>query len=171
MAHHTQAVGVSSSRRTMIEVRPAQAKDLPFVVNWYADYLDQSVSERVLYRSMEHTDHRLLIAEVGHSISGFAHTVWSGGPSELIGLAVASSYRGRGVARHLISALLQSFVGTSCTELWLEVRADNTSALDIYRRTGAQVTGLRPRYYRDGTDAVLMSYSMVGDAPSASSSD
>ena len=155
----------------MIKIRLATATDLKLIVNWYAEYLEQNVSERALCTSMERADDRLLIAEVGDSISGFAHTVWSGGPSELLGIAVASPFRGRGVGRRLVATLLQSFVGTACTELWLEVRADNTSALTLYRQTGACITGSRPRYYRDGTDAVLMSYSMVGDRGSSVGSD
>ena len=155
----------------MSKIRLATATDLKSIVKWYADYLEQSVSERELYRSIERIGDRLLIAEVDDSISGFAHSVWSGGPSELLGIAVASPFRGRGVGRHLMASLLQSFVGTACTELWLEVRADNTSAINLYRRTGACITGSRSRYYRDGTDAVLMSYSMVGDRGSSAGSD
>ena len=40
---------------------------------------------------------------------------------------------------------------------FLEVRVGNEAAQEMYRRFGFQVTGRRPKYYRDNDeDAILM---------------
>ena len=41
-------------------------------------------------------------------------------------------------------------------ELFLEVRADNPIARALYDSLGFEQIGVRPRYYRDGVDAILM---------------
>ena len=38
----------------------------------------------------------------------------------------------------------------------LEVRADNPRAQQLYRRYGFEQIHVRPRYYRDGVDALIM---------------
>jgi ribosomal-protein-alanine N-acetyltransferase len=39
---------------------------------------------------------------------------------------------------------------------WLEVRRDNEAAIGLYASMGWGPAGLRPRYYGDGCDALLM---------------
>jgi ribosomal-protein-alanine N-acetyltransferase len=40
--------------------------------------------------------------------------------------------------------------------IWLEVHADNQAALGLYAQLGFAAVGRRPKYYRDGGDAVLL---------------
>ena len=44
----------------------------------------------------------------------------------------------------------------SAKDLLLEVRADNPRAQGLYKRPGFEEIHRRPRYYRDGVDAVIM---------------
>jgi ribosomal-protein-alanine N-acetyltransferase len=54
-------------------------------------------------------------------------------------------------------ALLQALIHTEGTEMcWLEVRADNTPAIALYSHEGFEHIAVRKRYYRDGSDAVVM---------------
>jgi ribosomal-protein-alanine N-acetyltransferase len=41
-------------------------------------------------------------------------------------------------------------------DVLLEVRADNPRAQQLYRRFGFEQIHVRPRYYRDGVDALIM---------------
>jgi len=45
--------------------------------------------------------------------------------------------------------------------IWLEVHAQNLPALALYQRLGFAEVGRRPKYYRDGGDAVLMTLGAV----------
>lgn len=43
-------------------------------------------------------------------------------------------------------------------EIWLEVHEKNSKALNFYKKMNFEETGRRPRYYADGSDAILMIY-------------
>ena len=79
--------------------------------------------------------------------------------SEILSLAVASAYRQRGWARHLLAAAIDESAARGADTLGLEVAQDNTIAIALYRRAGFRVVGHRANYYtRDGTtiDADIM---------------
>ncbi len=67
------------------------------------------------------------------------------GEREILNLAVEPSQRRRGVAR----ALLQAELGDEKTQWFLEVRASNTGAIELYQNSGFRVAGRREAYYRD----------------------
>jgi ribosomal protein S18 acetylase RimI-like enzyme len=55
-------------------------------------------------------------------------------------LAVAPPFRGRGIGRALLDAVAQHARQTDCCKVTLEVRADNATALALYRRAGFEST-------------------------------
>lgn len=71
-------------------------------------------------------------------------------------IAVAPRAQGQGVGRELLDLLLAEAAGRHCSQVFLEVRADNTTAIALYQRRGFEPTGLRRGYYGPGQDAVLM---------------
>lgn len=71
-------------------------------------------------------------------------------------IAVHPECRGRGVARMLLSCLLETAEGTGCTEVLLEVAADNAPALALYESEGFEVIARRSSYYGPGMDALIM---------------
>lgn len=82
------------------------------------------------------------------------------GPAWEINLiAVAPSFRGRGYLKEFVEQLslrIQADRRFALSDsIDLEVRADNRAAIRAYEKCGFQHVGLRPRYYRDGEDAIL----------------
>ena len=71
-------------------------------------------------------------------------------------IAVAPDYEGRGIGTHLLRLMIDTAIERSATDLLLEVRADNPRARALYERHGFDAIHRRPRYYRDGVDAVIM---------------
>lgn len=72
----------------------------------------------------------------------------------LLDIAAASDGGGRG--RALLSALALAAKARGCAKISLEVSAANARALAFYAKAGAFVVGRRPKFYYDGSDAVLM---------------
>jgi [ribosomal protein S18]-alanine N-acetyltransferase len=78
------------------------------------------------------------------------------GHFEVLFLGTRADFRRKGLQEVLLAHFLK-FHKTS--HLWLECRADNHPAICLYSKLGFTKTGLRPRYYKDGMDAILMNFS------------
>jgi ribosomal-protein-alanine N-acetyltransferase len=77
--------------------------------------------------------------------------------ADLETIAVDQQYQRRGLGALLLRALTEELRKEQVTELILEVRASNRTALGFYRARGFEETGRRVRYYADPEeDAVLM---------------
>jgi len=71
-------------------------------------------------------------------------------------LAVAPDYRGQGVARALLAAVLLEAWRRGARKSLLEVRRSNTAALHLYYGLGFAAVGLRPGYYEDTHEDALL---------------
>lgn len=72
-------------------------------------------------------------------------------------IAVAADARGSGIGRMLLHAVLSEASARRVREVFLEVRADNPVAANLYASEGFVEIGRRPRYYQPGdVDAVIM---------------
>ncbi len=81
----------------------------------------------------------------------------------LLNFTVNPAYQQQGWARVMLEALAVWSRGQNAHELWLEVRASNARALQVYKAHGFQMVNLRRDYYPAGPnkngceDAVVMS--------------
>jgi len=142
----------------VIELRRATYEDLTTIQALYRLHLGQMVDKDWLRKSSSSSENILCVFQVDEVLADFIHAVWSGGPYELFGICVRPELRRRGLADAGMKQLLSELSARKVTELWLEVRANNHGALHLYTKTGAIETGVRARYYPDGTDAILMTY-------------
>lgn len=98
--------------------------------------------------------HHYLSAREGDALVGYVGLARAGREAEIHTLAVDPAYQRRGIGRALLRAVLDHAVGAT---VFLEVRTDNKSAIQLYRSEGFDVIGIRRRYYRSsGADAFTM---------------
>jgi len=72
-------------------------------------------------------------------------------------LATRPDYRRQGIAKKLLSHALHYLISEGAQSSFLEVRASNTAAQEMYRKFGYKESGRRPHYYKDNDeDAILM---------------
>jgi ribosomal-protein-alanine N-acetyltransferase len=84
-----------------------------------------------------------------------------GGQADVLTMAVAQDRWGMGIGTRLLEALIDEARRRCCTEMFLEVRADNTRAQRLYRGHGFEKIGIRRAYYQpSGTDAIVMRRSL-----------
>ena len=76
--------------------------------------------------------------------------------AHLMLLCVGQEHQRRGLGRQLLDWLLKSARVAGIAAVQLELRADNASALDFYRRFGFIETQRVPDYYDRGIDARRM---------------
>jgi len=113
----------------------------PFAAGW---------SREALAAELERPDSIFLVAPG----RGYALARVAGAECALLDLAAAED--GRGAGRALFSALTLAAKARGCARLTFEASALNTRALDFYAKAGARIVGRRPKFYYDGSDAVLL---------------
>jgi ribosomal-protein-alanine N-acetyltransferase len=98
------------------------------------------------------------------AIAGFCLAWRAADELQLIELATLPRYRRRGVARALLSELVEHGRCHGARLVLLEVRRSNGAAIALYESAGFRATGVRRRYYAsNGEDALIM---MLGLDPS-----
>ena len=98
-------------------------------------------------------------AECGRAMAGYAGLMFipGGKQADVLTIAVRPAYWGQGIGSALLDALLDAARDRGCTEVFLEVRADNPRAHGLYRRRGFEELGVRRGYYQpSGVDAIVM---------------
>ncbi len=105
------------------------------------------------------------------ALTGLALSLWDGAHCicfvygrqvldefEVDRVATHPDHRRRGLARQLLEHLRARAPEWGLAKIFLEVAARNAPALGLYEKLGFQRQGLRRAYYRDGDDAVMMSW-------------
>jgi ribosomal-protein-alanine N-acetyltransferase len=69
-------------------------------------------------------------------------------------VAVDPAYRRRGIASRLMHDLFER--ADRDRPFTLEVRVSNAGAIALYERYGFKHSGIRPRYYNNAEDALIM---------------
>lgn len=97
----------------------------------------------------------------GRRIVGFLFYQLILDQAELLNIALRLSFQGEGLGSRLLDFCLTELRGTA-TQLHLEVRASNFSAIALYLSRGFKQVGQRRAYYRSESereDALVMIYS------------
>ncbi|MBO0755091.1 MAG: GNAT family N-acetyltransferase [Bradyrhizobiaceae bacterium] len=97
-----------------------------------------------LLRDRNVVAHRATVAGI---ITGFILSRQAGDEAEVLSIAVAASYRRRGVARRLLDLHLRRLAGLGVRAVLLEVDEDNVPARRLYTHAGFSTVGRREGYY------------------------
>ena len=108
--------------------------------------------------------HRLLIdravvahrAMIGRTMVGFILSRMAAGEAEILSVAIAPAWRGRGFARPLLDLHLRRLAGLGVRAVFLEVDENNEPACRLYRNAGFSEVGVRKGYYQEGASALVL---------------
>ena len=82
------------------------------------------------------------------TVRAFALSRFVADQGELMNIAVAPAWRGRGEGGRLLDDAVAAAVAAGCEAMWLEVRASNAGAQALYAGRGFALVGKRRGYYR-----------------------
>jgi len=77
---------------------------------------------------------------------------------------VTQAARRQGIGDALLRAAKDFALRRGATRMFLEVAVGNVAALGLYRKHGFSQVGRRPRYYANGSDALVMRAELAGAA-------
>jgi [ribosomal protein S18]-alanine N-acetyltransferase len=78
----------------------------------------------------------------------------------LLMIATHPEARRKGVARALVSQLIEFAFDKNVMHIFLEVRRSNAAAIALYRAFGFYLLSIRKNYYADGEDALEMTLAL-----------
>jgi ribosomal protein S18 acetylase RimI-like enzyme len=138
-----------------VTIRPATAQDLSAIA------AIQGLSpEASHWKPVTYLQYICTVCEIDGMVQGFLVVrAVGGGENEVLNLAVDPRARRRGVAKGLLAHAFTASRGA----WFLEVRASNARALDLYQKLGFVAAGTRQGYYQDGPNgspenAIVMRY-------------
>ncbi|MEJ2765508.1 ribosomal protein S18-alanine N-acetyltransferase [Photobacterium sp. MCCC 1A19761] len=102
-----------------------------------------------------------LALEVGQQVVGYCYGQLVAGEATLLNIAVAPECQGKGYGKILLDGFIDRLTELGAEEIWLEVRASNSRAYQLYESVGFNEINRRYGYYPTATgreDALIMTY-------------
>jgi ribosomal-protein-alanine N-acetyltransferase len=96
--------------------------------------------------------------EEPHAILGYICRWLIGDEIQILNVAVHPERRQGGIGRALVTLVMQEAEARHVSTVTLEVRRDNTAAIQLYRTFGFTEHGVRRNYYARGEDALIMTW-------------
>lgn len=104
-------------------------------------------SEKSIASELDNPLSLWLVALSDEQVIGYVGSQFVMDEADMMNIAVAESFRRRGVARELVNALVSALTSRHVRSLTLEVRASNEAAKSLYDAMGFRQVGRRPNYY------------------------
>ena len=113
-------------------------------------------SEALVADELPRADRVWWAAYEGEALAGYAGGWIVDGQVQILKVGVDPAMRRRGIARELLAHVAADARDLGASRCSLEVRAGIVGAQELYAALGFRSLGVRPRYYSDGEDAVIM---------------
>jgi ribosomal-protein-alanine N-acetyltransferase len=143
-----------------LHIEPGTAADAETLAKLHAGafYRGWPREEFAAYLADPRTTPAYVACDAGHRIAGFAMLRLAADEAELLTIAVAPRWRGKGIGHALMHAALDDLSYTPVTRMFLEVDESNAAAVHLYKREGFSRVGERRGYYAraDGTAATAL---------------
>jgi len=97
-----------------------------------------------------------MVHEDADGIDGYVGLMAVPPEADVQTIAVATRAQGNGLGRELLRALIDEARRRECSQVFLEVRSNNASAVTLYESMGFERQAVRTDYYGPGRDAVVM---------------
>ena len=106
----------------------------------------------------DYNDSKYIVIKQNEEIYGFAgfRTIFE--EMEIMNIVTKVDERNQGFASNMLSYILRYAHNHEMEKINLEVNENNLPAIKLYKTYGFQVVGKRNKYYKDGGNAILMTY-------------
>ena len=106
----------------------------------------------------DYNDSKYIVIKQNEEIYGFAgfRTIFE--EMEIMNIVTKVDKRNQGFASNMLSYILRYAHNHEMKKIDLEVNENNLPAIKLYKTYGFQVVGKRNKYYKDGGNAILMTY-------------
>lgn len=144
----------------MIDIRFVSPADFEALVELEKEvFSDQAWSKSAMLADLEAIHTQYLVAFDDAQLVGYAGLSSPAGSfqADINTIAVAQSHRRQGLATKLLEQMVDVGTRSGAEQMFLDVRADNESAISLYKKFGFEQIDTRKGYYKpEGVDAYVM---------------
>ena len=147
-------------------VRPMMKEELSAAAALEKECFSAPWSEKTLEAEFQNPLNRFLaaVSEDG-ALLGYAGIQTVAGESSVFNVAVTKAARRQGIGGELVRGIVAEAKKQEAETVYLEVRAGNLAAINLYERAGFVFCGLRKNYYTEPSEhAILMKLVLKGEA-------
>lgn len=138
-------------------IRKMEERDVETVAQIEADNFSQPWSAEAFRALLQNPDAFYYVAEERGEVAGCCGVRNLIGEGEITNVAVKETFRGRGVAEAMLTALMEEGKKAGISAYTLEVRAGNVAAVRLYEKLGFVTEGVRRDFYeKPKEDALIM---------------
>ncbi len=162
MLTSTAPVVEPTKRMPSLEIRRMLLSDLDRVVYLEKESFPDPWSEQnFTYEIVENQfSQPYVVTNNGHVIGYSVHWCFDI-EAHLANFAVDESFRRQNVGSYLLGFLISDILRKNIHSIYLEIRASNEAARNLYKKHGFREDGVRKHYYlKEKDDAILMSLSL-----------
>lgn len=141
-----------------MNLRAAEPGDLEAIMGIEtATFAQDAWQRRTMEQELRSRANRYFVLTEDETVIGYAGARIVGCESDVQTIAIADGHRSSGRGRAVMKHLMDTARGEGALQMFLEVRADNPVAIDLYESLGFKRIDVRHGYYQpDGVDAVVM---------------
>lgn len=142
---------------TALVVRAATPNDCDTIAAAERVLFSDPWSRRSFAELVDRPGVHFLVATVGDAVVAYAVAYFAADEAELANIAVVPAWHRQGIGLRMLDEVLAAVRREGAADVWLEVRASNAGARQLYDRAGFTEVGLRRRYYSNPVeDAIVM---------------
>ena len=140
----------------MIQIKNMTATHVPQIAQIEKLCFSDPWSASSVATELENSYSLWLVALDGDTVAGYvgSQSVLDG--ADMMNIAVHPDYRRQGIARELVTGLINALAEKGVKSLALEVRQSNAPAIALYEQLGFIQVGLRTNYYRNPKENALI---------------
>jgi ribosomal-protein-alanine N-acetyltransferase len=141
----------------MINYRKMKAEDVPRVASIEKEVFSMPWSEQSFQDSLNNRDTLYLVAEEEGEIYGYIGMYISFEIGTISNVVVSPHHRRKGIAKELLTKLMDLSKERGVESVTLEVRESNAPAIGLYETAGFVNEGVRKNFYQKPTEhAIIM---------------
>ncbi|AEH25016.1 ribosomal protein S18-alanine N-acetyltransferase [Pyrococcus yayanosii] len=141
----------------LVTIRPAKLFDIPYIMRVEHLSFREKYPRGIFLTFLEANPDTFLVAEYNGKVIGYVMGYLRPDmEGHIMSIAVDPEYRGNGIGKALMIAVIERLLKKGARWIGLEVRVSNERAIRLYERLGFRKVKRIIGYYSDGEDAYYM---------------
>ena len=145
-----------AQKTLQINVSKMLLSDLDAISKTLSCDFDDFWNCNILKEELENPNSHYIVAKIGEDIVGFAGFKQIADEANVMNIVAKKSFRHQGIGSILLENLISLSEDLNMSSITLEVSANNIYAIKLYEKFGFKNVGVRKNYYKDNSDAIIM---------------